>query len=265
MTATTDNADAKPDAAATFDGAPVVASVDLDRFCDGCGYNLRTAGVRLDPRTQLLLVRCPECGRFSPANDATTAGRLWLKRASTLLLCLWIIVILHLAAAIVMTHVMAPVAVIEVLDRRAYFLGQNNEHAMPHFQERLIWAQVVHYSLQGSCGLLAGFLAVVVFPHWKRIIYGAVLAAWPALTMFIFWRFVAYMEGGRHMGMADELAPYLAKGALLTIAAGLLMVWLGRPLARGMVRVFLPPRIRGPMAYLWTADGKQPPLSSGNR
>lgn len=32
----------------------------------------------------------------------------------------------------------------------------------------------------------------------------------------------------------------------------------GRPLVRGMVRAFLPPRLRGGLAILWTAEGKTP-------
>jgi hypothetical protein len=48
--------------------------------------------------------------------------------------------------------------------------------------------------------------------------------------------------------------------------AAVLVIWialnvglqLGRPIVRGMIRAFLPPRLRGPFSILWTAEGKHP-------
>ena len=55
--------------------AAPVACIDLDRFCEGCAYNLRTLPVYRDERTGIPVVRCPECGRFQSANDASTVAR----------------------------------------------------------------------------------------------------------------------------------------------------------------------------------------------
>ena len=44
------------------DAEQPIASVELDRFCVGCGYNLRTLAVFADPRTEIPIVRCTECG-----------------------------------------------------------------------------------------------------------------------------------------------------------------------------------------------------------
>jgi hypothetical protein len=37
---------------------------------------------------------------------------------------------------------------------------------------------------------------------------------------------------------------------------------LGRAIARGLVRALLPPRLRGPLAILWTSDGRVVPRRS---
>jgi uncharacterized membrane protein YadS len=41
----------------------------------------------------------------------------------------------------------------------------------------------------------------------------------------------------------------------------LLGLWLGRPSTRLAVRALLPPKLRGPIALLWTAEGIPPPTA----
>ncbi|HMN95546.1 MAG TPA: hypothetical protein PKC43_04910 [Phycisphaerales bacterium] len=53
--------------------------------------------------------------------------------------------------------------------------------------------------------------------------------------------------------------PAQAIGLFILAAALILGAQLGRPIARGLVRLFLPPRLRTPMAFLWIADGLAPP------
>ena len=47
--------------------------------------------------------------------------------------------------------------------------------------------------------------------------------------------------------------------AIVRLIGALLAVWAGRPLARLTVRILLPPRIRSTLAFLWLADGLEPP------
>ena len=100
----------------------------------------------------------------------------------------------------------------------------------------------------GTCGVLA----VVVFPHWKKIGYAALVLTWPLLA------------AGIVLLMWQSEAPHLLKWGLMYICsylaiqliAGLAGVTFGRPFARLMVRIFLPPSIRPRLAYLWYADGQ---------
>ena len=43
------------------------------------------------------------------------------------------------------------------------------------------------------------------------------------------------------------------------LAGGVAGIYLGRPFARAIVSALLPPRVRQFLAFLWLADGKQPP------
>ena len=54
----------------------------------------------------------------------------------------------------------------------------------------------------------------------------------------------------------SEATPYDLASLTKPLATGLL---LGRQTARGLIRALLPPRLRGSLAILWTADGKPPP------
>ena len=49
--------------------------------------------------------------------------------------------------------------------------------------------------------------------------------------------------------------------SVTTFVAWAVMLYLGRPAARGIAAVALPPGARGAVAFLWTADGKTPPNS----
>src|SRR5690348_18374707 len=70
---------------------PVVSHLQTDTFCAGCGYNLNTQAVLRDARLDLLICRCPECGRFTAAGQGTSAARVWLNRFGILLLMVWLL------------------------------------------------------------------------------------------------------------------------------------------------------------------------------
>ncbi|MEO1237648.1 MAG: hypothetical protein AAFX76_12750 [Planctomycetota bacterium] len=74
---------------AGFDAQPAVAQVEGDRFCRGCGYNLRQQPIRVEPETDTVMLRCPECGGFASAHESVTASRRWLHRLAGPAVVLW--------------------------------------------------------------------------------------------------------------------------------------------------------------------------------
>ena len=50
--------------------------------------------------------------------------------------------------------------------------------------------------------------------------------------------------------------------AIIPLSIGLA---LGRPIVRGLIRALLPPRLRSPLALLWTTHGLTPPCPTGGR
>ena len=69
------------------------AVLQSDQFCP-CGYNLFGQAVARDERLGFEVVRCPECGRFSPAGHGTPSSRPWLRRLSALMLAAWVAALL---------------------------------------------------------------------------------------------------------------------------------------------------------------------------
>jgi hypothetical protein len=179
---------------------PPVAYIETDRYCEHCGYNLRTQPVVREPHTQFLVARCPECGRFHPAAEHTSAGRLWLRRLATLLLFLWIVVVAHAGAGVLLA--------------------------------------------QGAWGMLT----LEELTHYRRV----PLTANPAAKT-------------QRYSYTREVDPNVANFGLfmtLILGASAATAGLGGLLARVIVRVVLPPRVRPTLSFLWLVDGK--PLPAGS-
>jgi len=275
-----------------FDRQPTVARVEIDRFCDGCGYNLRTQPVRQLGQTGLLLCRCPECGRLQSARDSTTAGRLWLGRLGTLLLFVWIIVVLGagfgLAAAQVgltfvpleefsryqpITSIVptppipaasmpigAPQSTITIIQQ-----GGVTYRTVTSLQ-RQVRADVPYYlpfillmrGLSFSSGFVLAMLAAVVLYHWRRwgyLIPVVAISVGAGLLVWGIWR-------NEQPHLLDWANPHILAHAAAHLAGGLAGILLGRPLARLIATLVLPPRVRQVLAFLWLVDGKEPPAVS---
>lgn len=245
-----------------FTRLPQIACVETDRFCDACGYNLRTQAVRRDPRTEILLCRCPECGRFHPASEAATAGRLWLQRLMTLLLAFWIILIGSAVCGFAVGQGSITAFTLDALtyNERVSMPGGRSGRYTYVLQPRPVVREpgllcAISGSTSLGLGLFASFAAVVVFPHWRRWIYSAVALAWPVavalVVVYIWWTVAPHLM---RWGW-----PYIWGHALVCILGGVVGAAIGRPLARLIVRLCLPPRLRPALSYLWVADGLPPP------
>jgi hypothetical protein len=242
-----------------------VARIELDRFCVACGYNLRTLTVHRDAHTQIAVVRCPECGRFQSANETSMALHPWLDRFVSVLLATWM---LTLMAAFVMLGMADGAISYGTLDELTIHGGYETRQSgntttytwrgsfgplevRPEPPEyKLFLASILTCSFLTA--FVCGALAVVVFPHWRRIAYAALVVSIPVLAgvcVAVVWSYEAphlfnwglrYMMG--HLGAQ--------------VLGGMIGVAFGRPLARGMVCILLPSSVRPRLSFLWLADNK---------
>jgi hypothetical protein len=266
------------EATPSFEDAQQVGQVELDRYCTGCGYNLRQQPVRREPTTQLLLCRCPECGDFSPANQATTRPRSWF---ANLVLILWIVWIAALGAALA-----AAVAInIDLSDQLGQGVSETEKLDVPIPDPRVTsgdnvrtisfqyviadldrptivkLALVLLGALATGAGLLA--IAVLFVPHWSARGYAILAASWPILGMIGFYG-TRMIDAYTYIYASDELKRWIILSPVLvaffSITAGITAACLARPVARLVVRIAIPARQRGPFAYLWLVDGKAVPI-----
>ncbi len=248
---------------------PPLACIDLDRFCEGCGYNLRTLPVSLDPRTGIPVVRCPECGRFQPANSASTALRPWLNRATSVLLVTWILAIIAAFIHLGLFEGAVSYATLEELTRP----GGSTSQQLTNNTTTIVWNRgigplevktdfaayrlFVTVVLAGSfaIALVCGAMAVVVFPHWRRAAGTALVLVMPLAVGAI----VAAIWGDEAPHLFNWGLSYVAAHAGMQMLGGLVGIMLGRPLARLAIRVVLPPSVRPRLAFLWLVDNKPMP------
>lgn len=249
-----------------FELFPEVSSVETDRFCDSCGYNLHGQTVRRDPRLEILLSRCPECGRFQAVADGVSIGRKWLRRLTVGLLLVWVAGAVMGFIALTAGQVGVNLALFDELTRTHSTVVQpaTSGTALTYQFQTVVKSDYDDYELlmattgvaSFGLALLVGALAVVVTHHWRRRAHYALVIG-QAL-------FVAVLVDSLWSLQAPDLAgwaiPYICLYAGLRLFGGALGVCSGRPLARGLVRMVLPPRLRPPLAFLWTCDGLVPPI-----
>jgi hypothetical protein len=275
------------DSLVEFDRQPAVALVETDRYCEGCGYNLRTQPVRRDARTRLLLCRCPECGGFHPVREGVTAGQVWLQRLGTLGLFAWILTILTViiglgAAQVGFTYVTleelttyrqvvlptpsssqpaATGTTMTLVTGGRITITQSGGTATTYRREvrtsypyyRVFLALM--YGLSFALGFVLMLFAVVALHHWRR--WGCLLLACvvPLVTGAVAW--YAWSIESPHL--IDWGTMKVVSHSAACLAGGLTGILVGRPFVRLLVALMLPPRVRQVLAFLWLADGKQPP------
>ena len=264
-----------------FDQQPAVARIECDRFCDGCGYNLHTQVVRRDTRTQLLLCRCPECGRIHAVRDNVTAGRVWLQRLGTLALFVWMLVVVVGGFSLGAGQVGVTIGTLEELTtyrptsmpvttgpspttitisrpgRVAYSGGGNT------IWQRQVREEIDYYGafmalmlgLAFALGFALAVLMTVTMHHWPRGGYLVPVVCVPVLAGAIAW----YAWSSDYAHLRGWAAWYVVLDGGANLLGGLVGVLVGRPFARLLATLILPPRLRQVAAFLWLADGKLPP------
>jgi len=291
-----DPADEQP-ATQSFEQARQVGTVELDRYCAACGYNLRQQAIRRDAATKLLMCKCPECGAFEPANTLTTATRGWFRGLIVLAWLAWLVLWLNLigwsvfgvtALAVVSGDVRRNWADIEDVDQSTLvendalrdYRRQNRQNnaagnaaAAHSYYNQNVWELrpmrgddaaiiAIFLALAAAIGGVMTTITAVAIPHWPRWGYVLFACAWPLVGVLIFHALVWRELYGWRIVTVDLMQWHLQCAIAIeatALLAGLLAVWLGRPVTRGIVRLIVPPNRRGAFAYLWLADGKTPP------
>lgn len=270
----------EPDTSPSFDQLPQLGQVELDRFCAGCGYNLRQQPVRRESFTGLMLCKCPECGAFEPANQATTRPRSWFGQLVLLLWLVWI-------AALGLALVGAVSATVNLTYEAGELLSETRELEEPipdprdtsgnsvrmiNFEYALHPLDAEHsvelFAYLGAVFVVsAGLLTLVMLfvPHWSHKGYFLLALGWPIIALIVFYcmRLIDHYTldyATRGLRLWIYLSPLLI--TLFAYAGGGTAVCLARPIARLVIRILIPARQRGPFAYLWLVDGKTPPRIS---
>jgi hypothetical protein len=275
--------------------------LEVDTFCVECGYNLHAQPVTRDERLGIFICRCPECGRFHPAGTGLTATRPWMNRLAVGLLVLWVLFVLHAIFWIVMGLGVVTVAHTEIATNRrpvtldgqpavwnetgtgprvvlkgttqpvngyrwAYTLEDVGHGQMSYMNRRRWFTWGAVFALMGmsaAVALVTGVLMVTFLWHWKRRGYRLALLLPFAVAAALLGYFalnheyeeIFWWSAGVAFGYALLQAVFMAAGTIL-----------GRPIARGVLRMFVPPRPRQHFAFLWRVDGKAlSPLSVASR
>lgn len=241
----------EPEPDLAFERLPILSQLENDRFCEGCGYNLRMQGVRRDPRLDILLVRCPECGRYHPVSIAGTTRQVWVQRLVGILMLAYILLMLSLIAGLICLEVFITAITLEEA-HDAY--GRQPYGGLIGSEYDLI------VNLGFCASLLAGFvgvaLATILFHHWNRLAYLIYAAVTPVPAVLVVWFMLMNAPPSLSLG-----SPLISLFAGLEVLGGLVGILAGRPVARLLTRVLVPPGLRSYLAFLWSVDGLEPPGS----
>lgn len=178
----------------------------------------------------------------------------------------------------------------EAARKNAEAQGPNPSPATPNFNRNAFdeawWDALPPSKFFADSGGWAGAV------HWRALwmlipeilVLGAMGVAWSVLLSHLRWRgalVFAVVVG--MLGVAFMLIEYAsgtsswywnpgyqkAKAQIgwplspIGVVVGIGAIWagmlIGRPIARGLVLLFLPPRLRAPLSFLWITDGKPLP------
>jgi hypothetical protein len=122
------------------------------------------------------------------------------------------------------------------------------------------WWTFAGFNLMAAgIGFVTGILAVVFLWHWKRWGYRLALLLPFGVAAFQILLFFINQEHEEILGWAIRVVFGYALLQALFMALGLKV---GRPIARGLLRMFVPPRPRQHFAFLWRVDGISPPQAA---
>ena len=267
-----------------------------DRPCAKCHFNLAGQTIVRERYYGMLMVRCPECGTPAALQEYPLLGR-WADRLGFVLAGLWLLVVIGLvglsALAVwgtsetMVRQMTGPYTMFCQKVWTDYTTGSGPPNPYANYQQYQQWwegldKKKLFVDAGGWGGAVAwstlwfvfdilllmgglGAVMAVAMPHlrWKGRVALALLVG--ALAGVFWWMSETMMRNPySYYGGAWEawralfpvLGPLAGGIGLACLLVGLCV---GRPLARGLVVLLLPPRLRGPLAFLWRADGKPMP------
>jgi len=266
--------------------------LEVDAFCAGCHYNLHGQVVTVDDRLGIAVCRCPECGRFHPAGSGVTTNSVWLRRFATLLLFVWVCAALGvtvlglLAAAGVSSGSIGPYTdwrtvslsgkpVVNKLVNGVNIWVEEGTDTPVNGRLRTIFTMRPFLTLHNAdgeldlvapivcalsvfLGFLAGTLYVTLLWHWPRIRYFWCLLLPLAPAAFLIF---AFGQSSEYEYIRGEVFARIAGQTGLQCVGILLGIVVGRNVSRTLVRMFVPPKARQLLAFLWQVDGKTIPAA----
>ncbi len=244
-------------------GAPgqAIGIVEMDRYCEHCGFNLHGQQVFRDLQTELIVARCPECGRFHAASLSTTSGVAWLKRFSAVVLLFWIAFVGFFFILTTIAQTGLQVSILDEATSRVRSGATLGQRAFDGWASIDPSVAIMVGIFAAVTGFVQVFLLTVAAHHWRRWGYFAAAVFLPSVPLSIvlvsWWR-------ESPSSFAAVVWIMLAVCACAMVGA-LSAAVLGRKLARLLAIGLVPPRPRQALAFLWTADGKTPPPPKGRR
>ncbi len=221
----------------TFESLPRLSSAEVDYFCERCGYNLHGQAVRRDPDTQVMLMRCPECGTFHPAIGASSAARLWVARWARAMLIVWVFVAYGGIGIVITSHC----GIMEMALRPISLAFSRKDQAT-------ITAVALGASAASiALGVVAAGVGALVFPHWKRWSLAIAAVAWPTASVVATHAYTARLPWAKGF---DPLSWIVLFGAAFAVG-GFIGAPIGRPVARLLARIVVPPESRRALSHLW--------------
>jgi len=292
-----------PNAPRTADGA-WVSTITGDRACATCGFNLLGQPIVREEKYGLFIARCPECSTVAALQEYPSMGR-WARRIGALAAALWLLIVIAGSFAMggaLLGFTMLSVGLgtealgseIEAAYRRHVdaqtatnnpnmgYYGGVTEQWWNQADKAALLAQSggvpaalrrLSVALPVIAGPAFGFGCVIAVAMMHRRGWRLALAAtvpWVIATSFVLMALLADPTNVGVVWSGDLarriLSPYLAPISLATAWLGLVVgSQVGRPIARWLARLMLPPRLVTPLSSLWLCDGKRPPRPDGRR
>lgn len=264
--------------------APRLGELVGDRCCVNCQFNLAGQTITREPHYGLPIITCPECGTIAALQEYPALSR-WVPRFRAAMATLLIIGVLAYATLCALLAHALSYGVSRMMAEpwsdyatRAFPASSAAGPPDPDWWNKLPpsrlfadaggWSAGIEWGVLWycvpACALAACFGAVwsILLPHlrgWRMLIVPAAIAGLTFLMVAGTWR--NWSGRGMNAWVVGQLAFHHVRPLLTVLIVGIVLLalllgmFVGRALARRVIVLTLPPRLRIPFSFLWTADG----------